>query len=275
MAKFLQFLRGALFKRQRAEKLPTKESTLARFQARKMVAGFIEPALLKEGFCQKKGSTFWRTTEWKSDVIEVRFATLKEVERAGIPKSSFSIWAGSYFTFMPNPFDESFLHQIDGILTPLETYCHFRLSAQRGIKHSRGATGDNLWCLTGMKTADEVELNDALCQIQRVIIPALNEIDTLQSWIDLLASEKLNLGFGQPDSQNRNFLLGCAYLHANNSAKALKYLTRAQVQSKEIIKRTLSAGHIREDSPLLKEKAIIEDMISRLTSTGEQSPGSG
>lgn len=266
MANILQYLRGALFKRQRAEKSPTKESTLTRAQARKVVVAYIEPTLLNEGFNQKKGGTFWRVTELKSDVIEVRPPTIGEVERAGIPESSFSIWAGSYFNFMPNIFDESFLHQIDGILTPTETFCHFRLSAKRGIKQPRKTAGDRLWCLIGVHSDDEVELNDALSQVEKTIIPALNELSSLQNWIDLLASEKLNLGFGEPDSYNRNLLLGCAYLHANNLAKALDYLKRAQLQSHEFIERITAAVHIKENAPLFREQAFLKDIVSRLTS---------
>ena len=259
-------------KRQRAEKSSTKESSLTRAQARKMLIDFIEPTLLREGFNQRKGSTFWRVTELKSDVIEVRLSTPQEADRACIPESSFSIWAGSYFSFMPNIYDESSLHKIDDLLTPEEAFCHFRVTVQRGIKQARKTAGENMWCLTGVMSTDEVELNDALSQVEKTIIPELNNLYSLQNWIDLLASEKINIGFGAPDSSNRNLFLGCAFLRANNLDGALEYLKRAQVQSQEFIERMTSAVRIEKNSPLFREQEFLRETVSRLASN-EQSTG--
>jgi hypothetical protein len=266
MAKLFQFIFGALAKHERAETRPTIETTLTRAQARKVVIGLIESTLIGEGFSIRKGGTFWRVNELKSDVIEIRFTTLEEVARSSIPESSFSIWAGSYFGFMSNISDKSSLHQIDDILTPMESLCQFRLSTQRGIEQSRKNAGDHLWCLTGIKTDDEVELIDALGQIEKTIIPALNEISTLDKWIDLLLSEISNVGFGQPGSYNRNFLLGCACAHAGNLTKALDFLKKAQLQSNEIIDRTSKAGvQFTGNSPIFMEQVHINNLIARLS----------
>lgn len=265
MAKIFQLLLGALPFRRGTDTSPTIESTLTRAQARKLVVKSIEPELLKQGFSQKKGSTFWRVGEFKSDVVEVRFATIEESRRAGIPASSFSIWVGSYFGFVPNIYDEKLLYQIDNLLTPVEWICHIRFSVPREAQNFKEKSGSNMWCLTGSQTTDELELNNALTHINEALL-LLNRTGTLEEVLDFLESRELNLGLGNPGSSQRNYLLGCAYLHANNSVQALDYLKNAQVQLDEIIERTLKAGaQITENAPLFKERKIINELITRLS----------
>jgi hypothetical protein len=81
----------------------------------------------------------------------------------------------------------------------------------------------------------------------------------------LLETNEANLGFGRPGSQNRNFLLGCAYMHASNSKMALDYLARARIQLEETIERTSRDGSISRDSPIFREQAIIKELMARLS----------
>jgi hypothetical protein len=265
MVKLFQHLLSSLPFRQRTKKSPTIGLTLTRAQARKLVVNSIGTELLKKGFNKKKGSTFWRVGEFKSDVVEVRFSTIFESQRAGIPPSSFSIWVGSYFGFVPNIYDEKLLHQIDDLLTPVEWICHIRFSVLRDTQNSKEASGSNWWCLTGSKTTDELELTNALSHISDTML-LLERTGALRGVLDFLESSELNSGLGNPESSQRNFLLGCAYFHANNSAMALECLRKAQMQLDEIIERILKAGaQITENSPLFKEQKIIKELIARVS----------
>lgn len=266
MTKIFQLLLGALPFRRGTDKSPTIESTLTRAQARKLVVKSIEPELLKQGFSQKRGSTFWRVGEFKSDVVEVRFATINEGQREGIPPSSFSIWVGSYFGFVPNIYDEKLLYQIDNLLTPVEWICHVRYSVSRETQNSKEKCGSKMWCLTGSQTTDEPELSDALTNINKTML-LLDRTGTLEGVLDFLESaESDHLGLGNQGSLPRNYLLGCAYFHANNPTKALDYLTKAQVQSDEIVERTLKVGaQVTENAPLIKQQKIIKELIARLS----------
>ena len=111
------------------------------------------------------------------DVIEFRFFTLDENRQLKLPKVTFSVLYGCYFTFFPQLWDNRLVYQIENILTPREVHCHFRSKAKRTIAQQPNNLDKSLWHLNETKEKQNTILADVYYQIINEILPTLDGLE--------------------------------------------------------------------------------------------------
>ena len=231
MKKLIDFVKkNLIFSRPNAYKL-------TRSVARDLVLKGISPSLTREGFVHCKGSSVWRIGENKTDVIELRFLTLKERQQFKIPESTFSINYGCYYHFVPDIYEGKFIHQIHKLITPREVDCHYRDQATRSIKQKPRKMDLSAWHLDEPRERQQSVLDDVVAQLEAEIFPALDRLSSINEWIRFLENEEDNLGTGKKDSLLRHFLLSFAYGSIDNIDKARTHLLIAKQLSEETINR--------------------------------------
>ena len=242
-----------------------RSQNLTQAQAKKVLFSHLDPLLNTRGFCHKKKHVYWRIGNDKTDVIEIPFLRKSEQEKNKVPKSTFSVSCGCYFHFIPNIHDDSTIHQIDGLITPDEVFCHFRLNLLRSIPQKPKLLGENLWHLDESEEKQRDVLEDVQKQLEELGIAPLDELLEINKWIEKLESAQFNLGTGGPDSLSRTFLSGFTYKHLGDSSKARNHLLKASSLDHEQIKAlSPSLQGIPEDAPIFKRSRAISEALEEL-----------
>lgn len=246
-----------------------------RAQARKLVFDAIEPLLRNEGFTYKKSNNFWRITDVKTDVIELRFLLNNDPSVSNLPSSTFSILASCYFNFIPNPFDVKLIQQIPNITTPYETHCHLRFIAEPLFFQPIFKENTKWWHLD----CDDIEvskvLNDVQGALKNNILPLMKKFNNVNELLDLLMNESnsgLNLGIGKPNSFDRHYLLGFTYLKLRKRKLALQHLNKAKVLLDQILVRVNKnkPKALSSEAPIIKQSHIIIQALKSIETMVEE-----
>lgn len=242
---------------------------LTRVQARKLILERINPLLEREGFIHRKGNNLWRIVENKTDVIELRFLTLEEHQKFKLPESTFSINYGCFYHFIPDIYNGRYLHELANLITPLETYCHYRKRARRSIKQKPKGMDISAWHLDETQERQQIVIDDVVTQLETEVFPILNRLTDRSQWLEELESNEFNTGMGEVGSVTRRFLMGFTYKELGKNQQAKDCLINAkeliEKQSKKLAKHL---GSISPDAPLFVQARIIDNALTEIYGIG-------
>lgn len=236
---------------------------VTRAQAKELILNRINTLLEKEGFVYKKGNSFWRVAEEKTDVIELRFLTFDEHQKSKMPESSFSVNYGCFYHFIPDIYNGKFLHEIAETITPPEAYCHYRNTCRRSIEQKSQGSDCNYWHLDVSEENQKSVINDVIEHLQSEAFTTLKKLADLNEWLKELNSNEFNLGMGDATSVMRFYLLGFTYKKLGINEKAKESLIKAKElfdNQSNSLERHLK--NLSQDTPLLVQQKIIENALA-------------
>ncbi len=235
-----------------------------RNEVRRLVLQAIRPLLDSCGFDQHKGSRLWRIVDGKSDVIELRFLTAEEARQHCLPLSTFSVLYGCYYPFVPAIFDDRYLHQIPGLITPLEVHCHYRGAALRTLAQGPTKMDATCWHLeeSGARQADVLE--NVVEQLRVGVVPRLDQLADLDHWLLELHHGARNLGM---ETYQRKFLLAFTCRHLGKIEEARQILLAVRDSDRAYREKYVRFFRdLSPDAPLFRQMEIVEHALSELSS---------
>lgn len=103
-------------------------------EQKKYLMDEVYAVLKKEGFSQKKGTSAWRRSDTKIDIMRLEFYSMPVCNKWGIPLGSFSIKPSCYFPFMPSLQAGKLWPDASEMDMLSDFYSQIRLKVFKGIK---------------------------------------------------------------------------------------------------------------------------------------------
>lgn len=244
-----------------------------RTQATKLLTGKLKPILEKNGFMYQKKNFFWRVSSIKTDVVEIRFLLNNEPEKLSYPDSTFSIWGGCSFNFIPDIFETELIQKIANIHTPDIAHSHLKFTGVPTYRQSIFKTSIlkppiDLWHLD----CEVKEAAEVLFDVEKVFIhqllPIMNKFQDLQHFLALLENKSLSgaeFDIGKPDSLVRQYLLAFTYLQLKKYDAAFKAISEAKSKIDTILDKASSCINFNPEAPIIKQSEIINRTFKVLT----------
>jgi hypothetical protein len=187
-----------------------------------------------------------------------------EAEIKEITTFSFQIELGIYFVDIPpeghGPREKS------GRLLPKDYQCHVRLGLQKPAEHPKPSM-PFLWYIDPDGVNLEEVVNSVRYTLERDALPWFDRFSDRESFFELLLADvehgdEVGWGFGAPDSQNRNYMVGYLAKSLGHNEMAIACLEAYLESAKEHGKLGLGAYnliHERVESDI----AIMRSQLGR------------
>ena len=183
----------------------------AQKNAREM-AELIAQELKPAGFDHQKGTTLWRRTNCKFDILTVDVIPPGRCRQWGTPLGSFLLEASCLIPFLPNT-EAAAGHG----LNPEKGFGQLRLALKRGMTQ-REVKADNIWWAGEDAKTVEAVRNDVSAIIRDTVLPAFSRLDDPAELLRVLQEDELSMkhggiwGLGRKDSPVRLLYTGFAAL---------------------------------------------------------------
>lgn len=176
------------------------------------------------GFNNRKGTTLWRRTNLKFDILKFDIIPSGRCQKWRVPYGSFGLNPSCLFPFLPR-----LGHLPTDGLQPEKGFGQMRLSVNRGIPQPL-VKAPNIWW-----TGDSVDvfnrvLKDTLCVIREKAIPFFSRFDDAEELLRTLLEDEDAIGhqgvweFGKRESPTRLLYTGFAAIECGRWDLAISSL---------------------------------------------------
>lgn len=206
---------------------------ISKKKAKLFITRTLWSILKKKGFKTFTKTTAWRHKKCRVDVVTAQFFPISKTQKWAIEKSSFGIYAGSYFDFIPSIYSPFINRSNASNPLPRDTECPIRFSLYRQSRLS-SKTPRNLWFIDDTEESLREAHEDIVSAINQELLPWFDRWDSLESVLALLETEEekennygKTWGFGGLKSPVRHCLAGFVALELGDYTTALNHLNIA------------------------------------------------
>ena len=183
------------------------------------IVKFFREELAPLGFSDRKGTTIWRRTNLKFDVLKFDVIPRARSEKWRVPLGSFGLEPGCLFPFLPRAGHAS----TDG-LQPDKGFGQLRLSIRNAISQ-RAVKAPKIWW-----AGDDEALQDVLDTINEKVLPFFHRFDDPEELLRTFLEDEDAIGgdgvweFGKKGSPKRLLYAGFAAIECGKWDLALSNL---------------------------------------------------
>jgi hypothetical protein len=189
------------------------------------IVNVCQRELAGSGFDNRKGTTLWRRTNVKFDVLKLDIIPRGRCAKWQVPFGSFSLAPSCLFPFLPR-----LGHTRDrDVLRPEDGFGQVRLSVYRGISQAM-VKPPNIWWAGDSPSLFEVVAADVLKQISNKVLPFFSRFDDPEELLRTFLEDDDAIGregiweFGKMASATRHLYTGFAAIECGKWEVAISNL---------------------------------------------------
>lgn len=167
-----------------------QQPTIGRKSVIKAYKDTIVPLLRSNGFKIFRGSTAWRHSEKRIDVVELEFFPRDKGRQWGITPVSFALPVGCFFPFVPSLVEPKIKKEGDLVL-PKEINCHIRRTTDRRLRQ-RQTKIPNIWYVKPNGSNLQDTMDDARTVLLEEGLPWFDHFSDLNLLLESLLKDEGN-----------------------------------------------------------------------------------